>query len=106
MMEPYTRRMADMTLEEMYENVVRLMKDPATVESGRRLDESVDFARVHDEMFRREHPNRWIAVHRDRLVAVREAHSDLIQAIKDQNVPINEVYTEFLREPRPVIILS
>ena len=98
--------MAEMTLEDMYERVVRLMRDPATIESGRRLDESVDFARASDEKFRHDHPNMWIAVHRHRLLAVTESHSELIQAIKRENVPINEVYTEFLREPRPVVILS
>ena len=89
----------------MYEKVLRLMKDPATIASLRRFDEAVAIAAASDKEWRATYPNKWIASYSRGLLAAADTYSELRTLIKDSGVASNEVYTEFLQEPRPVIIL-
>jgi hypothetical protein len=97
--------MPEMTAQEMYETMLRLWADPAFRESGRRLDAAMRVAMEHDEQWRKEHPNRWIAADCNGLIAVADSHAELIGKVRELGIPLDEVYEELLREPRPVIVL-
>jgi hypothetical protein len=91
--------------DEIFEALEQWMRDPVNIERGLRLDAAVQLAIDHDEQWRKEYPNRWIAVSHTGLIAVEDSRSSLLDRLRELGIPLDEVYKELLREPRPAIIL-
>jgi len=73
-------------------------------EAVERGERDLKFALEHMQEWRRKHPNRWVAVHGGKLVAVESDAAALHEAICKQGIPPRESYVKFIPDARTVII--
>ena len=52
-----------------------------------------------------QHPDRWVAVGLDGLLAVGDSEDEIFKAIDDKGIPRSNVLVEFLDTDPPVLIL-
>jgi hypothetical protein len=69
------------------------------------MDEAVRFALEHLEEWRELHPNSWIAVYDGELAAVAPSRERLLEALARKQVPLGEVYLDFLSEEKADLVL-
>ncbi len=66
-------------------------------------DARLFFAKVDE--WRRQHPNRWVAVYGGELVAVADTREAVLAAVAEKGLPIEEVLVGFVSEEPSVFVL-
>ena len=74
-------------------------------------EEMEEFQRVVDRMFheraalKEKHPNKWVAMGKNGVVAVGDSMDDMFDRVDSQGVRRNDVVVEFLdTDPSPLIL--
>ena len=60
----------------------------------------------HLPEWRQKYPNRWVAVYRQRLVAVEETPEQLLRVIREHDIPVAEAILDFLTEEKVAYVLK
>ena len=71
----------------------------------RRLDRDIKFLLSHMDEWRKKYPNRWVAVHKSKLIAVEDTQEKLLKAIAKGKRPLPEVLIDFIGEQRVAFAL-
>lgn len=69
------------------------------------MNSDVEFLQSHADEWRREYPDRWIAVYGGELIAVADSQEALVSAVEARQVPLAEVVVDFLSEQRVAYLL-
>ena len=75
------------------------------LKSKEQMDANVRFALEHLEEWRREHPNKWVAVYDHKLVATASSKGELVGKLHEAGVPLREVYVDFISEEKSALML-
>ena len=65
-----------------------------------------DWLQEHREELLREHPDRWVAVYNQQVVAVAKDIQGLIRQLKRKGIAPWHAYRAYLAEHEPILILS
>ena len=94
-----------MTSDEIFAGLREEFADPAHLERMRAFEQSCKAELEHHEEWRREHPDKWIAVFGGELVASDSSEDVLLGKLEKLGLPIGEVLIDFLpREDIPWIL--
>ena len=94
-----------MTMD-VLDSIAKLLGTPdEALARRRRMDRATRFALAHMEQWRSEHPDSWIAVHDERLLAAESSREQLLEAIESTHVSLTEVYVDFLRRDKAALFL-
>ena len=86
-------------VQEALDGLEKLLQDPNGLrERIQRMERNVEFALAHQEDWREEHPNHWIAVYDAKLVAAESSMRRLRATLQKKSIPVRDVYLTFLRE--------
>lgn len=91
---------------DVLEGLQERLGDPKrALEDQRRLNRDIKYLLSHLPKWRKEHPNRWVAVYDGKLVAVEGSRDRLLKAIDQQKLPLRKVLIDFVREEETAFIL-
>ena len=71
-----------------------------------RFNADGDYLQEHREELLREHPDRWVAVYNQQVVAVAKGIKALIKQLERKGVKPGRAYCKYLTENEPILILS
>jgi hypothetical protein len=91
---------------EAVERLRRRLGDPQEARRKlERLDHDLRYLLQHVEEWRQRYPNRWMAVYGGRLAAGADPQEDLLTALGEKGVPLEEAVVFFPSEQRAALIL-
>lgn len=78
---------------------------PDVLDGLRRYRKAVSSLAAKRARLARQHPERWIAVYNDDIVALTKTLEDLVRCIDEQKLPRDEVIVQFLTKERRVMVM-
>jgi hypothetical protein len=90
-------------MTDAFANLAEKIGDPAAaLEKQRRSLRDVDFIWSHEEDWRKQHPNRWVGVYDQKVIAREDTLERLLAAVKKSRIPLSDVTIQFIPEERVV----
>jgi hypothetical protein len=70
-----------------------------------RQDRDIRYLLSHMDGWRSEHPNRWIAVYNENLVAVADSQARLLRQLATKRISLREALIDFVTEQPMAFVL-
>ena len=82
------------------EDLDKMLEADGGIEGVMRLLEQGDkdnaFLESHQQEWKEQYPDKWIAVYQEELVAIAATTADLYRKLEERNIPRNETKVRFL----------
>lgn len=92
-------------LDELAQQLKTIAEQSKLTESAAVLEQSRSYIDSNREKLLKQYPNRWIAVHKEKVLASDKNLRNLIGALRKSGAPLEQVAVELLVNEKPPILL-
>lgn len=94
------------TLDELTQQLKTIAERNKLTESAVVFEQSRSYIDSNREKLLKRYPNRWIAIHKEKVLAADKDLRNLISALRKSGTPLEQVAVELLTNEKTPVLLS